>query len=75
MSPAHGTRKEGAGQGILRQPRRAEIPDVLCQGEMDPFWEKGHLPTLRAQTSWEVRRVGAALKEPMLRRDSPRVDK
>ena len=72
---AHGTRNEGTSQGILHQPRRAKRLDVLCQGEMDPFWEKGHLPTLGAQTSWEVQRVRTALKKPMLLKDSPRVDK
>ena len=63
---AYGTRKEGPGQGILCQPGQAERHDVLCQGEMDPIWEKGHLPTLGAQTSREVRRVRVAPKEPML---------
>ena len=52
--PTHGIRKEGASQGALHQPRREERPDVLCQEEMDPFWGKGHLPNLRAQTSGRV---------------------
>ena len=45
------------------------------RGRWIPFGKKGHLPTLGAQISREVRRVRAAPKEPMLCRDSLRVDK
>ena len=53
----HGTKKEGARQGVLLQHGREERHDVLCQGEMDPFLGKGHLPNLGAQTSGGVRKV------------------
>ena len=48
IKPTYGTRKEGVSQGILLQLGREGRPNVLCQGEMDPFWEKGHLLTLKA---------------------------
>ena len=55
--PTHGTRKKGASQGILCQPGREEKPGMLCRGEMDPFWGKGHLQNLGAQASGGVHRV------------------
>ena len=29
---------------------------MLCQGEMDPFWGKGHRPTPGVKTSGRMRR-------------------
>ena len=57
VKPAHGSRKEGTSQGILRQLGRKERSNVLCQGEMDPFWGNGHLLNLGAHTSGGVCRV------------------
>ena len=53
----HKNRKNGVSQGVLHQPGLEERPNVLYQGEMDPFWGKGHLLNLRAQKSGGVCRV------------------
>ena len=37
---------------------------MICQGEMDPFWGKGHLPNLRAQTSGECVEYELLQKSP-----------
>ena len=47
---AQGAESMGPGQRILFQSRLTKEPEVLCQGEVDPFWGEGHLPTPKAIT-------------------------
>ena len=37
VKPAQGVKSTGPSQRVLRQSRGAKEPDVLCQGEVDPF--------------------------------------
>ena len=46
---AQGARFTDPSQRVLRQSRRAKEHDVLCQGEVDPFWGESHLPNPRAE--------------------------
>ena len=46
---ALGAEHKGPSEGILCQFRRYKEPDLLHQGEMGPFWRKGHIPTIQTQ--------------------------
>ena len=54
---AHGTWKKSISEGVFLQLGQNERPDVLCQGEMSPFWGKGHFPTFGAKTSRRLCRI------------------
>ena len=43
---AFGAGEKSLGEGVLCQSRLEKKPNVLFQGEMGPFWGKGHLPTI-----------------------------
>ena len=51
VKPTQGAKSTGPSQRVLLQSRQAKETDVLCQGEVDPFWGEGHLPTSGAEAS------------------------
>ena len=49
VNPAYRARSTSPIKRVLHQFGRANELDMLCQGEVDPFWGEGHLPTLGAE--------------------------
>ena len=48
---------------------------MLCQGEVDPLWGKGYLPTLGAETGERMQRVRPDPGELKVRGDSQGADR
>ena len=64
VEPTQGSESMGLSQRVLHQSGQAKEPDVLCQGEVDPFWGEGYLLIPRAEAIERLQGVQTTLREP-----------